>query len=63
MKPELWEEFMHTGRVEDYLSYKAMRDEGQAESMPEEKKAGAGNSERNNNRDGDGIVRFSDRGV
>lgn len=61
MKPKLWEEFMHTGRLEDYLSYKGMRDSEEESRMPEEKEAGADQSERNNNRDGNGIVRDSDR--
>lgn len=62
MKTDYWNEFMQTGRVEDYLCYRSAVDsQERAETYTEQ--AGVEKRERNDNRDRDGAFGSADRRI
>lgn len=61
MGQDYWEQFMHTGRVEDYLSYKDSGSFSQTACTFREERAGVEPSERDNHSDRDGTVGIAGR--
>ena len=65
MKSDYWNEFMHTGRIEDYLCYKNQSEAVVSADRNEKniKQAGVEKRERNDNRDRDGAFSSTNRGI
>ncbi|HBA63264.1 MAG TPA: hypothetical protein DCZ20_05340 [Lachnospiraceae bacterium] len=61
MELDYWEQFMYTGRVEDYLSYKNAGSVPKTACTYEEKEAGVDVSERDDHGHRNGAFCISDR--
>lgn len=65
MKSDYWNEFMHTGRIEDYLCYKNEADRSSFVNREENtiEQAGVEKRERNDNRDRNGTFSSTNRRI
>lgn len=63
MKEEYWEQFMTTGRIADYLSYKAESGSSESRCLEEQKEQAGVRSGESDCFDRDGAVRSAGGGI